>query len=933
MIRSIPWIIPKKKGGTMGNLEGIGLEFSESMSGWVSIGEIDPTKGELRGRKEGTEIRFEVKVIIRDLTRFLNVSDHTTDLQGTVTLGRLGVSLPIIDGKLSVFTVERDTGVRQMKYSFRFTGSDGKTYFLLGHKRIKDDPVLNLVQDMTTLVVYVYSGTDEGSPVYATGKMFFRLTDVTSLLGSIKVTGEANWAQRLAAKTAFISFAFGILRDQLLSGVNPLYDTECENLVLSGTAAIDESGSSEFFLVSGAHDKGFPWGDDENFWDVLLVVGSGDTGYTRFCISHRHLEGLKINIESGEYQYKGPIFKLIEGNSTAFSLMRSGDPALSEYQADIRISFKARPYETTPFPFQISSRLLEKLSHRATRELRSLLPSERLLGIHVTPHFVRVWEGRIRIHNERTETVMRIVPEQTLGEAEITTIRNVREPTTLYGYICAVNPKESFVRLQIHANSLRNDRPHWIKDRIDSLLGAVVSRLCSKDLLIRGGQCIVTDLAAKEAVLDGPRLFVKRGDPILEVNNDHFPTAVLQRRIVEVTDPSGVRCLALEEDMNLMRLEALNSGRKVDVAAICHENKRDALDTVLRETGFWELLEEKLRESGKTRSEFTIAIKPNFMFTYNKEDATTYTDPELVEHLVQELRKPARGFDTIRVVEAQSTYGEYFHGRRVRDVADYVGYAIDGSRGYEVVDLTEDDYETHRLGKNLGAHPIPKSWGEADFRISFAKNKTHCYAYYTLTLKNIFGALPLGNKFKEYHCDRDIYHTTIEYLQAFPVDYGLIDAVLSADGPFGIFACPAPKRTMTVIGGADLVAVDWVGASKMGLDPMISDYMRPAVESFGKPEIRLIGNPNPYRPWLNVPATLTMFANRGLDANHYFGNLLYMASAYMDDARFEYKSKSEFLKAARAAIKPLQEAIFLLPEGERSVFNRILSRLFDQLGE
>jgi len=37
------------------------------------------------------------------------------------------------------------------------------------------------------------------------------------------------------------------------------------------------------------------------------------------------------------------------------------------------------------------------------------------------------------------------------------------------------------------------------------------------------------------------------------------------------------------------------------------------------------------------------------------------------------------------------------------------------------------------------------------------------------------------------------------------------------------------------------VAVDWIAASKMGIDPMISPYMKLAVGAFGKPEISLSG--------------------------------------------------------------------------------------------
>jgi uncharacterized protein (DUF362 family) len=284
------------------------------------------------------------------------------------------------------------------------------------------------------------------------------------------------------------------------------------------------------------------------------------------------------------------------------------------------------------------------------------------------------------------------------------------------------------------------------------------------------------------------------------------------------------------------------------------------------------------------------------------------------------------------VVEAQSSYGEFFDNRGVLEVAEYVGYKVDGSAGYKLVDLTEDQYEEQLLGPHLGCHRVPLTWRDAHFRISFAKNKTHAYAYYTLTLKNIYGALPLADKFSEYHTGRDIYHTTMEYLRCFPIHFGLIDAYLSADGPFGIFADPEPNETHTIIGGADLVAVDWVGATKMGLDPKISKYMELAVKAFGKPEINLIGDSNPYRPWLNVPAVLSLFTHYGLDANDYFGNLLYMAGAYMDEDQFHHKSKSAFMKMARKAVKPLQKAIFLQAGGEQTQANKLVSRYFTWLG-
>jgi uncharacterized protein (DUF362 family) len=438
----------------------------------------------------------------------------------------------------------------------------------------------------------------------------------------------------------------------------------------------------------------------------------------------------------------------------------------------------------------------------------------------------------------------------------------------------------------------------------------------------------VIPLAAADKKAERIPLLRKLGEPLLEVNNDHFPTAIFQRRIVEVLDPSGRRCLALEDDMSLLRLEAIGTARKATVASIRDEDKFAALDRVLAETGFDGILEARREDSGKAREDFSIVIKPSFMFAYDKRDHSTYTDPELVHHLVKRLRE--LGFRKLSVVEAQSTYGEYFDKRSVREVADYLGF--DGKAGYEVVDMTLDADEVQQLGPHLGNHPVSRSWREADFRISFAKNKTHAYAYYTLTLKNIYGALPLANKFKEYHCGRGIYETTIEYLKAFPVEYGLVDAYLSADGPFGIFADPAPNETNTILGGTDLVAVDWIAASKMGIDPLISPYMKLAVEAFGKPEIRLVGDTNPYRPWLNVPVALTLFTNKGVDANHYFGNLMYSAAAQMDETHFKHKNRALYMRLLRRMTVPLRRAFFLRTGENPSRANRLFSSLFYKMG-
>ncbi|HSQ16010.1 MAG TPA: DUF362 domain-containing protein, partial [Candidatus Binatia bacterium] len=596
-------------------------------------------------------------------------------------------------------------------------------------------------------------------------------------------------------------------------------------------------------------------------------------------------------------------------------------------------AFEARSYEAAAVTFPRVPELVRKLSSAMADELRTHLPGTNPLGIFITPHTVTVRTGTLTVSDAGAapggpERNFTILDRRTFGEAERGTFRNVKWPTLLYGYLCAIRPEEQAVRVQIHSRTLRHEREHWVRDQLDAFLGTVISRSCSCEMRMERGELRVIPLATAGKKAERLPLLRKIGEPVLEVNNDHFPTAIFQRRIVEVLDPSGQRCLALEDDMSLLRLEAIGTARKATVASIRDGDKFAALDRVLAETGFDGILEARRKDSGKAREDFSIVIKPSFMFAYDKRDHSTYTDPELVHHLVKRLRE--LGFRKLNVVEAQSTYGEYFDKRSVREVADYLGF--DGNAGYEVVDMTLDADKTQDLGPHLGNHPVSRCWREADFRISFAKNKTHAYAYYTLTIKNIYGALPLANKFKEYHCGRGIYETTIEYLKAFPVEYGLVDAYLSADGPFGIFADPAPNETNTIIGGTDLVAVDWIAATKMGIDPMISPYMKLAVEAFGKPEIRLVGDPNPYRPWLNVPVALTLFTNKGVDANHYFGNLMYSAAAQMDETHFKHKNRALYMRLLRRMTVPLRRAFFLRTGENPSRANRLFSALFYEMG-
>jgi uncharacterized protein (DUF362 family) len=901
------------------------------MSGYLGVGQSDPQRGFEQGRRENTPLRFDVQIRIVDLGRFLRLPEHAAELTGTVTFDLLGGTFAIQNGRFNLFTVDETTGVRQMVYEFPFTALDGATYYLHGTKSIHSEPGdWNVLADMTRLSITIYHGVDNHGPVYGAGILVFNLGDAPGLVAGMTVENARTPWQKVAAYAAFASFAWGALRDEYLRPLRLFYDARYENVVVAGDLSSANS-RRPFFLFSGVHERGFPWGDTGIFWDVVLAVGDGREGWERYAITDLVLEGLELDVAHGTYRYHGPIYALKEGYSTSFSAIRRKDPSLVPLEAEIEIDFEAKPYDAVAVSFPLVPKLVRRLSSDLAKVLRDELPGENPLGIYINPHTVTVRSGSIRLNDSGDGLRARswsMVADACSGEAERGTFRNLREPKMLYGYLCAVRPHRRAARVQIHSRTLRDQKEHWVKDRIEAFLGAIVARAASSEMLMEGGRLTVRPLAPAGTPETRAPLLEKLGEPVIEVKNDQFPTGVFVRRIDHVKDPSGEECLALEEDMSLLRLEPIGTDRGTIVASIVDEDKFRALDRVLDGTGFDSIVNAKCAASGQSRDQFLVAVKPNFMFAYSRLDPSTYTDPELVHHLIRRLR--AQGYTNLKVVEAQSTYGQFFDHRSVQDVAQYLGY--DGSAGYEVVDMTLDADEQRDLGPHLGVHPVSRIWRQAGFRISFAKNKTHAYAYYTLTLKCIYGALPLPNKFKEYHCTRGIYQTTIEYLAAFPVDYGLIDGYLSADGPFGIFADPRPNPTKTVIGGADLVAVDWVGATKMGIDPMISPYMKYAVERFGKPRIDLMGDSTPYRPWLNVPVALALFTNKGVDSNWYFGNLMYSAAAQMDHSYFRYKVRKWYMPFLRRLTLPLRRTFFVRTGENPSIANRIVSWIFYQMG-
>jgi uncharacterized protein (DUF362 family) len=942
------------------------LHFTERMWGYVSEGAASFEQGYLEGKESGNRLEYRVTISIEDLDALMAEPEATVGdaparhvpMAGWASCGKLfGETLPLQKGAMfGLYWRDPQTGERRMSYDFQVTGQNKTVYTFSGYKRIVHDPgTFDMLQDHTTLYATL-QWTEGGQKKTARGIIYFHvLTDLLPMLLSMFLPEGGNpldfiaglidtrWKERFVTAGRFFLFVSREASEEYLEGLIPRrYETDYNNWVCKGTCKA-EGVAREFFLFSGIHAKGFPWGGDETFSDIGLILRDASGSIRRFALSDRSLQKLELEFKfqpQGVYRYEGSLFEIVDGYQVSFTDMRK--QALPEYLREIpgrlELTFTPQFVDTRSVPFEISTqKLKEFLEGLGDKQEKPAA----LQGFDWMSPFLKVvekWLKELKPLGYAADiyklcniagsivldgTTYEVVTDETLAEGEYGKLAAFTLPALYYHYFCAVEAARSAstddtFRVQVRSGTLRSVARGSVTHWVEELLGKVIGNFVHMDLQVVSNPDGTLQQSTIEPREKADALILPTAE-LLEINNNHYPGhRIFQRRIVALPGTQQKEALAMEEAMSILDLTPLGTDRSTRVAVIKNADRFSALDHVMQATGFFDVLERAFAKSRdekqKTRETFSIVIKPSFSFMYSLTDISSYTDPALVKYLIDRIRD--KGFRNITVVEAQSTYATFFTNRDVKTLARYVGYL---GENYAIADLSEDyvAYVSPAASAAAGkptqrdVHPV---WRDADFRISFAKNKTHAYAFYTLTIKNIYGALPRQNKFKEYHCnraefgDRPIYTPAIELLQDFPVHFGFIDAYFSADGVFGVFADPKPEFTGTIIGGEDLVAIDWIGASKMGLDPKLSAYMQLAITAFGKPEITLIGDHSLYENWQNVPLFLPQATTLLMDRNYSWGLIIYAAFSMMDPF-FAFNLEGKGLELIRLYSLPLRAAL------------------------
>ncbi|HYS48415.1 MAG TPA: hypothetical protein VEM36_06550, partial [Xanthobacteraceae bacterium] len=180
--------------------------------GGFALGETDPETGRRKGEAAGTELAMHATVAIDDLNRFLAEPEHPGGLSGTIDFPPFGLSIPAGTGVFNLFNPGGQPGLKLMVYELAFEHG-GKPYYIAGRKEVRDDGVIHMWRDTTTLYTRLHGGSDANGPVAGAGTLSLGVSDLIRMLGTTQVTNATSPGERAAALARFGRFFLGQLWD------------------------------------------------------------------------------------------------------------------------------------------------------------------------------------------------------------------------------------------------------------------------------------------------------------------------------------------------------------------------------------------------------------------------------------------------------------------------------------------------------------------------------------------------------------------------------------------------------------------------------------------------------------------------------------------------------------------------------------------------
>jgi uncharacterized protein (DUF362 family) len=214
-----------------------------------------------------------------------------------------------------------------------------------------------------------------------------------------------------------------------------------------------------------------------------------------------------------------------------------------------------------------------------------------------------------------------------------------------------------------------------------------------------------------------------------------------------------------------------------------------------------------------------VVLKPNLV-EYHR-DKVINTHPNVVAAVIELCRR--EGAAEVIVAEGPG----HWRNAEYLVVASGLGDVL---RHYKVpfVDLNHDEpVKTLNVGRctKLAHLFLAQTVATADVLISLPKLKTHHWAVATLSLKNLFGALPgicYGWPKNELHW-RGIENSIVDIALTRTPDLCIVDGIVGMEGDGPLNGTPKPVGVLVM--GCDPVAVDATCCRLMRLDPDRVGYL------------------------------------------------------------------------------------------------------------
>ncbi|EQA37347.1 ab-hydrolase associated lipase region [Leptospira inadai serovar Lyme str. 10] len=139
----------------------VSLEFTEEMKGYITLSPKSSYQDSYSaGKKEKNYIMFHLTIRIADVAFFVYDPTEKGTAIGWVDCASLGGRLEVVKGDFNCFVDKGapSENVKNMQYRLFLKNRKGAEYTLSGHKVVKDDGILNIWNDTSTLYTRIFDG-------------------------------------------------------------------------------------------------------------------------------------------------------------------------------------------------------------------------------------------------------------------------------------------------------------------------------------------------------------------------------------------------------------------------------------------------------------------------------------------------------------------------------------------------------------------------------------------------------------------------------------------------------------------------------------------------------------------------------------------------------------------------------------------------------